>query len=828
MRLLILMPALALAQPTPTRTFFTLASSNGHGAVMADARQGKVLHWRERLAATEEPLVDAMGNDVFVGNQPQIIKSRDLLFDAYFGLRANGQQRWLTSAPDSSGYLTAAPAPRGGSGIVTWRHDAVLGLRANVHVFAPRGLPHSSMVMVLELENTGASPVTGVSAFSLHNLHLGFGRPGVMAELGATGETVTVAANKDVLERAFAGVVVARPIGGSSVRASAWNGGTPMNESGFNVVQSTTGDLVERTGDLGVGDDWASAYQLELGTLAPGAKAYAAVVLAHHGDPFGGATVQGWLDAWVAGRGAKAVLDDELAGWAAFQQALKLPTGLSSDEQVVARQSAVVLAMAQVKERETFVREHLSTDGEMRRTRLRGADGGTALPGLKQHQGAGAVLACLPPGEWTYAWIRDGAYATVAMSTLGLAAEAKESLRFYLDAVGGRFQSWNELKPYAMPPYQISLVRYTGFGFEETDFNDFGPNLEFDGFGLFLWALRQHELRTNDTSLTDARWEQVATKVADPLVALVDPLTGLIRKDSSIWETHWLGRERAWTYTSLTAARGLCDAAAIATRKGDGARAMKYRTAANSLRQRIAERLVSAGGVLASNLEELGSAGSFHDAAVLDAFAMGVLDPSGRIGRSTLGAFESSLRVSAGPGWSRNDDRNDHQGKTDLSPWGSEYDSAEWVVTDLRGAITLRAQGNATRADAILGWVTANGAANAGLIPETFDEASGAWKFNVPMVGFGAGAYVLALAHRGGQAIEPACDDYLPEPSGADAGVDGGVKPAGDGGLFLPDAGRTDGGNGPGKTGSCGCSGGVGVPIAVLGALVLRRRRKGV
>jgi hypothetical protein len=54
-----------------------------------------------------------------------------------------------------------------------------------------------------------------------------------------------------------------------------------------------------------------------------------------------------------------------------------------------------------------------------------------------------------------------------------------------------------------MPPYQISLVRYHGFGVEETDFNDFGPNLEFDGFGLFLWALREYEQLTGDTSLAD-------------------------------------------------------------------------------------------------------------------------------------------------------------------------------------------------------------------------------------------------------------------------------------------------------------------------------------
>ncbi len=100
--LLALLPTVALAQPTPTRTFFSLSSSNGHGAVMVDATTSKVVHFREHLPATEEPQLDAMGQEVWVGNQPQMVKTRDVLFDAYFGVRAAGQQRWLSGMPMSS------------------------------------------------------------------------------------------------------------------------------------------------------------------------------------------------------------------------------------------------------------------------------------------------------------------------------------------------------------------------------------------------------------------------------------------------------------------------------------------------------------------------------------------------------------------------------------------------------------------------------------------------------------------------------------------------------------------------------------------------------
>ncbi len=398
-----------------------------------------------------------------------------------------------------------------------------------------------------------------------------------------------------------------------------------MTQNGFQLVQTgTVADYPDSAGDLGVADDWASAFQFDLGSIAASGEAWAGIAVAHHADPFAGAQAQAWLDSYVASRGPKQLVDDERAAWLAFQSPLVVPPGLSADELAVFRQSAVMLTMAQVREREAYLREWLSSDGQPRKTRFPSTDGGVAtLPSLVAHRGAGAVLASLPPGEWTYAWLRDGAYSAVALSRLGLTSQAREALRFYLDAEGGRFQAWNELKPYSFPPYLASLTRYTGFGVEETDFNDFGPNLEFDGFGLVLWALREHERRTGDLTLTDEKWAVISTRIADALASLVDPTTALVRKDSSIWESHWLGRERSWAYTNITAVRGLCDAAVLAERKGDAIRATRYRTAGLALRKAIATKLTDSSGALASNLEELQSKGGYFDAAVLEAFRWG-------------------------------------------------------------------------------------------------------------------------------------------------------------------------------------------------------------
>ena len=832
--LLCLFVGFAAAAQVPARSFFTLPSSNGHTAVMVDAQAAKITHWRERLAATEEPLLDATGKEVFVGNQPQAIDSRDLVFDDYFGLRAGGSQQWLTSvSPSSSGYSPA-------SAVVTFTQSAY-GLDLTTYVFAPRALPAAGFVKVLCAKNSGAAAVTGVSVFTLDNFHLGFGRPGVMTPLDTNGESVTVTNTNDVQERAFAGLVVTRPLGATTV--TAWNSTTPAAQNGFDIVQNTTGDFPAVVGSLGTQTDWVTGLQFNLGDLAAGAQQCVGSVSVHHGNPFGDAEATAWLDAYVGTQSARQLVDAELAAWAAFQQSLTVPPGLSSDEQTVLRQSTVVLEMAQTHDSSDYLREYLSMDGEPRYTRF--LDGGT-LPAQVQHKGNGAILASLPPGEWTYAWVRDGAYSAVAMAQLGLAQESRAQLEFLLDAEGGRFQSWNELSGYGLLPYQVSLVRYMGFGVEQTDENTFGPNFEFDGFGLTLWALRAREDATQDTTLVDAHWDTIATKIADPLVALIDPATGLLRGDSSIWETHWNGHQRQWTYSNLAAVRGLCDAAALSTRKGDAVRAQKYQTAAKALRRAMAAKLTDASHALASNAEELAAGEGYYDAAVAEAIALGLFAPDAGIAAGTLDALDAKLRVTAGPGWARNDDLTDHGGGNDLSPWGSDYDSAEWVFTDMRGAISMRLAGRVARADALLAWTTSQSVQNAGLITETYDPASGAWKFNAPMVGFGAGAYVLALQQRAAGAVAPACEVFFENETstdggsgggsgggggtgvggGAGGGSGGGSGGSGGGGGFVVETGGGGGTLGSHHPSSCGCSSLDALPVFALGVFIFWRRRK--
>ena len=754
-----LLASTALAVP-PHRSFYDLPSSNGYGAVVVDFQQARAHHFRDHLFATEEPVWDAAGDEVWEGGFPQSVYSRDLLYDAYFGLRAGGSQLWLTDLGvdlDDSGWAgTVEGGQPGGTNVVqqvqTWGD-----LEVTSYFWAPWDLERPAMAMVLRVENTGGATATGVSAFSLHNLHLGEGRPGPDQETGAQNETVHIHGG-GIEEKGFAGVTALVPLNSPS-RWSAYYGGAP-HANPWAVVNGGSGDLADVSGDQGIHDDSISALQWDHGDLAPGDVAWFGLVLAWHGDPDAFAAAEADANAWIAGRGPEQVISDERVAWQGFLDTLDVPGGLSVDEQALYDHSAVVLRMAQVREETTFLREHLSSDGEPRYSMY------GSLPGEVSHDGAGGMLASLPPGRWTYSWPRDGAYAIAGMSVAGLHDEARDALEYQLDAVSDRYRTAAELSAYPILPYAISLCRHHGFGVEESDTlfeGDF--NFEFDGAGLFLWSLGEYTRASGDWTLVEQRWTQLEAEVADFLVALIDPSNGLIMKDSSIWEHHWLGKERYWAYTSITAARGLCEAADMADHMGETTVGDAYRLAANDLRDAILLELVDSSGVVAQTWEELDQGSGYYDAATSEIVSMGLVSPNGTVGPATIQAIEDELQTPDGPGFSRNDDAWDPHG---LSPWGSVYDSDEWVWADLRTAVAARHIGDDALADDLVTWITDQSVANFLAIGETYDPNSADYTNNAPMVGFGPGLWILAINQReGAWELEAACGSY-PDGDGDD------------------------------------------------------------
>ncbi len=170
---------------------------------------------------------------------------------------------------------------------------------------------------------------------------------------------------------------------------------------------------------------------------------------------------------------------------------------------------------------------------------------------------------------------------------------------------------------------------------------------------------------------------------------------------------------------------------------------------------------------------------------------------------------KSKLVPPSGRGFMRNDD-------------GGWYDSQEWVFVDLRTANAMRMAGDAD-ADGLLGWITDQGSENFDLISELHDATTADYAGEMPMVGFGAGAYSIALwARENPDAFLP-CGEYASEELG-----DGGVSPdGGSGGAKAKDDGSDDGGCGCNTVGSTPGTLGALFGLIALAAAALRRFRGG-
>lgn len=674
----------ASAAATAHASWHQYPLSNGHGVAVFDATERKLNLLLEHPYAHRD------------ADSP----SADVLWDAYFGVAdpAAGHGEWLNErALDDVGYEP-------GRGVLTVR-QSYGGLELRTRYFAPVGIERPAFAMVLEVTNPGPA-AAALRTFALVNLHLGTGAP----EATSDGEVVTW----DAAAGRF------RESGTRSGRMALYQPlpvPTRHAASPANPWPMVRDDGVLTDSDGGVpGDDQVGGYQWDL-QIPPGASRSVGVLVVY-GD--GGDSVLAALEADVAAASpdgdAQGLVSRERAAWDAWSASVRVPSTpgalAAPGAEALYRQSLVMLRMGQVRE-----------------------------PNTPDGRPFGQLLASLPPGMWNIAWPRDASYAIRALSLAGRQAEARDALGFFLTSTGQSFTDEAE------GPYRVSVCRYFGDGSEESDWNDHGPNIEFDGFGLVLWAIGTYLDAFADDDVLTLHWPVIRDEVADALVRLVDPETGLIRADSSIWEVHWDGEQKRYAYTSIVATRGLCEAARMADRVGDGESALRYRSTARDLARAIRHHLLTDAGVVASSLEEKARGWGYTDAAVVEAINAGLLRTDEPAAAATLDHLLANLRVASGHGYYRNDD-------------GGEYDRREWVFIDLRLAVALRALGRTAEADALERWVVDQSLANGGLVAELYDETTADYAGAVPMMGFGAGAFVLAAWERA--APEPLDETCFP------------------------------------------------------------------
>ncbi|MFZ4577130.1 MAG: glycoside hydrolase family 15 protein [Myxococcota bacterium] len=720
--------AVSLAWPAhaalpPVQAYGLRTTTNGRAAVVVDEATGRVrdffLHLYRHRSPTET--------------------TTDVLYDAYFGLRPSGGQGvWANALPHPVPFAKclegnacvadeAAFGYVGTTGIV--RDVRVQdGVLLQTHAFAPQTLAGQAMVLVAVVRNT-ASTQKKIDLGLLLNAHVGPGTPEATEQAEQILQVSPHALYEKspqsphaLLYRALDGAGNRTPSGPDSPTGlDVWN---PWDK--FQKNQAFSTDAVSSVGtDRVAGLQWSDL------TLAPGAERTLGVLVLY-GENATAATLTLQADLWLAGRTALGVLQDELAEWQTWQGKAKLPQTLTPQEEFAARRSLAQLRMGQVREPNTG-------------------------PPHTNQTPNGQIVASLPPGMWNYTWPRDQAYAAVALTAAGHLDEARAALDFLLAGQTGSYQAE------VGAPYLISPTRYFGGGLEESDHNQDGPNIEFDGFGLVLWQAARYVQASNDLTWLQKAWPDLRDGAAELLVQFADG-TGLIKPDSSIWEVHWNGKQKHFAYTSLTAVRGLCGAAELATAVGQGDDAAKYRKAAQGIRNAVQTKLVGSNGALLGNLEE--SQVSAVDAAAVEAFLDGQLGPAGAVANATLSLWQQKLAAGGGPGFFRNDD-------------GGEYDSKEWLFIDLR---LLRWMDRRAALGQVHPWaaplrqrVLDVALAGGGILPEllaTQGATAGQFDGAIPMMGFGGGALLLALGGADWDDDLTAC--LAPQNSDPDPGPDTG------------------------------------------------------
>jgi len=370
-------------------------------------------------------------------------------------------------------------------------------------------------------------------------------------------------------------------------------------------------------------------------------------------------------------------------------------------------------------------------------------------PNREGRYGNGLIVAALPDGVFFTPWVRDMAWATVALARMGHREEARAAVLAYFNArPTGKMRAET-----TGADYQISVVRYFGNGEEEPFFTQEGStNIEFDDWGEALWVLGEYLKRYDDPALLQERtyrgklYESARAFIVKPLLANTERYSGglIVDADTSIWEERQKDKKH-FAFSTAAAIFGLREFAQVAHAAGDE-KTSKDVSEKVALLQKGFNAAFIRDGHLHGTLEP--GVKNDIDGALIPIINFGIVtDPA--IIRDTVKRMKL-LRVISG-GY-----RRVRGTYTDPSIYEYWYEQEEFLFVDLSLAELYRRLDRTPEADAMLARIVKKAAADHDIIPEMYvavpcklfpgkiGDPTGA----LPMVGYGAGAFVLHVLER--------------------------------------------------------------------------------
>lgn len=244
----------------------------------------------------------------------------------------------------------------------------------------------------------------------------------------------------------------------------------------------------------------------------------------------------------------------------------------------------------------------------------------------------------------------------------------------------------------------------------------------------------------------------MCTKVADATLATIAP-DSLIKADSGPWEHH-LKMPRQYTFTSGVCARGLDLFAGL--QKQFGLPYTKYENAAKTLKQGIFDHMLCDGKYLKGNSVDAHKTDhEYFDSGVFELFANGLITNK-NLFLSHMAECDKFLRIKGNrPGYIRLNSND-------------PYENQEWIFINLRISVARMLFGQKEEAAKLINYVTDQATLNYNIIPEMISNKLQMRKVpgefyewntwcncirhdddlfigTIPMVGYGSGAYVIAL-----------------------------------------------------------------------------------
>jgi GH15 family glucan-1,4-alpha-glucosidase len=301
--------------------------------------------------------------------------------------------------------------------------------------------------------------------------------------------------------------------------------------------------------------------------------------------------------------------------------------------------------------------------------------------------------------------------------------------------------------------YQASVVRYWGNGEEEPFFTQEGStNIEYDNWGEVLWTLGEYLRQYDDPALlkaTTARgplYESARDFIVRPLLANTEKYGGgrIVAADTSIWEERQKDAKH-FAFSTAMAIVGLREFAEVARRAGNEA-ARKEALRNVALLEKGFDAAFIRDGKLRGTLEP--GIKNDIDGALLPIINFGIVRDR-QVLRDAVDRMEL-LKVASG-GYRRV--RGTYTDPKIFEYW---YEQEEFLFVDFALAELYRRIGRTKEADAMLARIVSKSAEDHNIIPEMYvavpcelfpgriGDPTGA----MPMVGYGAGAYVLHLLER--------------------------------------------------------------------------------